>query len=409
MTTTPVSVIVVSRGRPDALTRCLTGLSQLLYPTFEIIVVADPAGLAALDSADWTGRIKIVPFDEPNISTARNAGIAQAAGDALAFIDDDAVPEPTWLSHLVAPFGLPEVSAAGGFVRGPTGIGWQTPPLDVRNDGSGHLITLPEDAPTLFTGQPGRGIKTEGTNMAFRANVLRDIGGFDSGFAFYLDETDLNLRLAAIGATTAIVPQAVVHHGLAASIRRRADRVPLTLADVGASLAIFARKHRADPAKVLANELATRRRGLTRQMVTGRIEPRDMWHLLVTLRDGWARGMAHPLTAQAPLNVPDSRFLPFARLVADQGHRVLACRPWQTSQARAQAADWVAQGWRVSLFVFSPTAQAHKAAFSPQGFWEQRGGLFGSSDGPRPTARFQRRLQAEVIRITPLRQGLQNP
>ena len=94
-----VSVIVVSRGRPKALLRCLTGLGQVLYPAFEIIVVADPAGMTALQP-DWAGRIKAVGFDQPNISAARNLGVAQAAGDIVAFIDDDAVPEPGWLIHL---------------------------------------------------------------------------------------------------------------------------------------------------------------------------------------------------------------------------------------------------------------------------------------------------------------------
>ena len=48
----PVSVVVVSRDRPDALYRCVLGLSQLQYNPFEIVVVADADGLAALDCFD---------------------------------------------------------------------------------------------------------------------------------------------------------------------------------------------------------------------------------------------------------------------------------------------------------------------------------------------------------------------
>ncbi|MES2906736.1 MAG: RNA polymerase factor sigma-54, partial [Pseudomonadota bacterium] len=47
------------------------------------------------------------------------------------------------------------------------------------------------------------------------------MGGFDPAFRFYLDETDLNLRLAATGAMTAIVPVAQVHHGFAESDLQR--------------------------------------------------------------------------------------------------------------------------------------------------------------------------------------------
>ena len=58
-------------------------------------------------------QIKIVPFDTPNISAARNAGISVAAGEGIAFIDDDAVPEISWLTHLTAP-----LTVIGGAILG---------------------------------------------------------------------------------------------------------------------------------------------------------------------------------------------------------------------------------------------------------------------------------------------------
>lgn len=111
MDSPPVSVVVVSRERPDALMRCLNGLAQLDYPLFEIVCVACPAGIAALSARPDAERIKTVVFDRPNISEARNLGITEAAGEIVAFIDDDAVPEPLWLWHLTAPFSEPNVAA----------------------------------------------------------------------------------------------------------------------------------------------------------------------------------------------------------------------------------------------------------------------------------------------------------
>ncbi|MEO0704037.1 MAG: glycosyltransferase family A protein, partial [Pseudomonadota bacterium] len=99
----PVSVVVVSRDRPDALRRCLEGVAQLQYPTFEVVVVADAAGVAAAQQMPLADNLKIVPFERANISQARNLGISQAAGEIVAFIDDDAVPEPSWLSYLTDP------------------------------------------------------------------------------------------------------------------------------------------------------------------------------------------------------------------------------------------------------------------------------------------------------------------
>lgn len=125
MDSPPVSVVVVSRERPDALMRCLNGLAQLDYPLFEIVCVACPAGIAALSARPDSERIKTVVFDRPNISEARNLGITEAAGEIVAFIDDGAVPEPLWLWHLTAPFSEPNVAATGGYVIGRNGISFQ--------------------------------------------------------------------------------------------------------------------------------------------------------------------------------------------------------------------------------------------------------------------------------------------
>ncbi|WP_420014187.1 glycosyltransferase family 2 protein [Tateyamaria sp.] len=125
LTNVMVSVVVVSRDRPTALLRCLTGLNQLQYLNFEVVVVADPKGEAAVARSPFADLVKLVGFDRANISEARNLGISHAAGDVVAFIDDDAVPEPTWLTQLVAPARRPNVAAMGGYVRGRNGISFQ--------------------------------------------------------------------------------------------------------------------------------------------------------------------------------------------------------------------------------------------------------------------------------------------
>ena len=51
----PVSVVIVSRDRPEALRRCLTGVGQLQYAPFEVIVVADPAGIAVARDMVFAG------------------------------------------------------------------------------------------------------------------------------------------------------------------------------------------------------------------------------------------------------------------------------------------------------------------------------------------------------------------
>ncbi len=408
--TAPASVIVVSRGRPQALLRCLTGIEQLDHPAFEVVVVADPAGLAALTEAGFDGRIKAVPFDTPNISAARNEGLAQAAGDVAAFIDDDAVPEPTWLRHLCAPFTEADVAAAGGYVRGRNGISFQHRGRQVDALGDHAPLDLAGDTAQVFGGAPGRAIKTEGTNCAFRSDVLRARGGFDPAFRFYLDETDVNLRLARAGARTAIVPLAQVHHGFAASERRRASRMPRDLHEVGASQAVLLRRHAPQDAfaPTLARFRAAQRRRLLRYMVAGLCEPRDVRRLMATLDAGIAEGTRRGLADLPPLSPPQTEFRLFQPRHPVTGMKILAGRFWSRRTLRRDAEHLLRGGERVSLFLFSPTALYHSVTFRPEGYWEQRGGLFGRSDRGAPAFRlttFGKRLRAEVSRVAPVRIG----
>src|SRR5262249_53322102 len=92
--------------RAPLLRRLLASLGHLRSCPFEVIVVNGP-------SSDWTpellrryeGHIKVRNCPDRNLSQARNIGIAAAAGDVVAFIDDDAHPaRADWLSAFVARF-----------------------------------------------------------------------------------------------------------------------------------------------------------------------------------------------------------------------------------------------------------------------------------------------------------------
>lgn len=395
-----VSVVVVSRGRPEALTHCLTGLGQLIHPNFEIVVVADTDGLAATLAAGWGDRIKMVSCDIPNISIARNLGIGQAAGEVVAFIDDDAVPEPTWLAALTAPFAKPEVVAAGGFVRGRNGISFQWRAREAFADGTAAELKVDQDQVLLRRGVRGRAIKTEGTNMAFRRQALADLGGFDPAYSFYLDETDVNMRLAAKGCLTAIVPMAQVHHGFAPSRRRRGDRVPLDLFEIGASIAAFVLRHGAglNHDAIRQSERDRQRKRLLGHMVAGRIGPEDVGRILATFDAGWRDGQTRKPTVLRRLGHPAALFQKFTP-TADKGHVIHGCRPWRRRSAHRKALAAVADGYHVSLFVFSPTIRRHSIRFTAQGYWLQRGGLFGVSTRDQRVMRawkFSSRLQVEA-------------
>ncbi|MCJ7871241.1 glycosyltransferase [Phaeobacter sp. J2-8] len=407
-----VSVIIVSHGRPRALKRCLLAVRQLLYPEFEIVVVADGGGLRAIHGTPQSSAIKSVQFDEENISAARNIGIGLAAGEVVAFIDDDAVPEPTWLTHLVSAFDDTEVAAAGGYVRGRNGVSWQWRAAWVDAAGARHPLTLPDDRPVVLHPKPGRAIKTEGTNMAFRREVIAGIGGFDPAFRFFLDETDVNLRLARGGHAAAIVPLAEVHHGFAASARRRDDRVPRDLFEIGASHAAFLLRHcpvNERPAQAAAFTDEQRRR-LLRHLVAGRLEPRDVRHLLQRLAQGMAEGRTRAPSALPALPRSSAAFLPIKRSAVPQS-RIHYGRWRIRTKIRQKAAHDVAAGHIATVMIFSFSALFGRVLFTESGFWEHSGGQFGQMKRQGKLfqiRRFAGKCQNETNRVRAVR-GLSRP
>ncbi len=408
MTAPPtVSVVIVSRHRPDFLRRCLIGVSQLFYPGFEVVVVADHASCAGLRALPQAAFVKIVEFDDANISAARNAGIAAAAGEIIAFIDDDAVPEPTWLDFLVVPFADPQVAAVGGFVRGRNGISWQSRARVVDPTGATRPLEVPPNRVSILPPPRQGAVRTEGTNMALRRDRLAALGGFDPRYRYFLDETDLNLRLAATGASTGIAPLAQVHHGFAPAPHRRADRVPRDLCEIGASWAVFLSTHcpagRREQAWRRVQE--EERRRVLRHMVSGALEPRDVRRLMRGLRLGYAEGLQRAALPMPPLAPPTEPFRPYPSRHKSRPI-LIAGRLWSRARQRRRARTEVAAGNTVTVMRFTLTALFHRVRFTRDGYWEHTGGVFGRSDRDQPLFRlwtFAGRVHAEAERIRMVR------
>lgn len=402
MTQLSVSVVVVSRGRPEALKRALTGIAQLAYANFEVIVVADAAGGEAARTLSFADQVKVLTFEETNISAARNLGIAAAAGEVVAFIDDDAVPEPGWLFHLMAPFEDATVMAAGGHVRGRNGISMQWRAQAVDRTAHATPLALASKRPVVLWPQGGRAIKTEGTNMAFRRDLLAEIGGFDPAYRYYLDETDLNLRMAARGVATAVVPLAEVHHGYLENTQRTNGRVPRDLSEIGASMAVFLRKFcETTEAKLVWRQFRRQQRlRLLHHMTRGDTMPGDVGRLMRGLDRGYSEGLARGLALLEPIVRSADGFLRFE--ARSGGAVVVAGRYWHRRELREEARELAAQGKVPSLFLFSRTALFHHVRYQPAGYWEQTGGLFGRSERSQKlfrVIRFGKRLRLEKQRV----------
>ncbi len=312
-----ISVLIASHGRPALLVRALRFIAQSDHPALEVVVAADAAGLGALAAAGFAGRIKTREVAVANIAVARNAALGAAAAGIVAFIDDDAVPEPGWARALALAFADPRRVAAGGRVRRRGGWEDEAPPVAVDARGADHPLGRWADvaAGTLPAPAPGMVAKLQGTNCAFRTEALRAAGGFDPAFAYFLDDADICRRLAPRGAI-AFVPGAEVQHERAAGPHRGPDRAPRDLYEVGASFAVFLRRH-APPADHAAEHAAARaafvaeqRRRLLRHMIAGRLGPEEVAHLMRRLGQGLAAGAARALAPLGPLTDAAPPFLP---------------------------------------------------------------------------------------------------
>lgn len=401
-----VSVVIVSWQRPVTLRRCLLALQQQDHPALEIRLVADGASseqaFNAMRAAGCTAGFVANPGN--NISLARNMGLGVAQGEVVAFIDDDAVPEPTWASRLARAFLDPQVVAATGYTLGRNGISLQWGAAETDAAGQDHPLPITSGI-SLHAGTLLRAVKPVGTNCAFRRSSLLAAGGFDPAYRFYLEDADIGLRLAPQG-LTAIVPEARVHHAFAASARRRQDRVPTSLYEIAASIAVFLRRHAPEMLELdTLPAIEAQRDRVARLRAENRLSPPEAEVLLDTLAAGWDDGMARPLGALPPIAAVPSEFLRLAGTGPKPG-RVIAGRPWQKPRLLRQAAAAVAAGEIVTVFCLAPSPRAHRVQFTDQGFWLQTGGLFGWStrQGPRlRLTRFSARVAEETARVAPFR------
>ena len=405
-----VSVVVVSHGRPAWLSRCITAVSQLDYPTFEVVVVADGDGAAALSAHHQGAKVKVVDCEEENISKARNLGATAAAGEILAFIDDDAVPEPLWLYHHIKGLEATAASATVGYVRGRNGISYQSQCVSIDHDGNSHKEAHTSSDPVIPIFPSGRVLKLIGTNFCVRRAVFDAVGGFDPSFRFFHDDSDFSLRLASANFCSAVVPLAEIHHRVAPSVRRTRQRFPKSLYEVARSTAIFARKHSKIPlSEHFGRALIEQKQRLLWHMVRGSCEPRDVQRVIGTFYEGWEDGVSCDLGRTLVSPSQDIEFKHFKSNFSSNGF--LACRFVNRAKTRRDAESAALSGQRVTLLSFSPTTLRHHHRFAENGYWEQVGGLWGPSDRSQPWFRwctFANRVKEECARVEKQRGIMKN-
>lgn len=189
------------------------------------VLVADNA--SADGSLEWLEErhpaVSVVRFPE-NLGYARamNAAVKAARGDVVAFLNNDARPEPSWLARLVEPIatGAADATASKMFSFDGTRVHF-------AGGGSNfHGIAFQRgmdeaDGPEFSRG--ARSLFPCGAAMALRKSLFVEVGGFDEAFFAYYEDVDLGWRLNVLGHRVAFVPDSVVRHHHSAT----SGRVPI--------------------------------------------------------------------------------------------------------------------------------------------------------------------------------------
>jgi glycosyltransferase involved in cell wall biosynthesis/GT2 family glycosyltransferase len=221
-----VSIVINTYNRAPSLLRTLFSLKYLNYNNFETVVVNGPSDDNTLHVLEKFNKdIKIGNCPVKNLSTSRNIGICMADGDIVAFLDDDGIPEPEWLNDLVEAYDTDEVGGVGGLVYDHTGYCFQYK-YSICDRFGNTRYDLKEN-PTPFYNLPFGDcvVYLQGTNCSFRRDALLQVGGFDEQYDYYLDETDVCLRLIDSGYLIKIIEKGFVHHKFAPSHLRNINKI----------------------------------------------------------------------------------------------------------------------------------------------------------------------------------------
>jgi GT2 family glycosyltransferase len=321
--------VIVTWSRPDYVRNCLAHLAQLEPLPSEIIVVdASEDDQTAQVVAEFPA-VRRIPFRDGagHMTRARNYGLAATNGDIVAFIDDDANVRSEWLTNLQATFEDPSIAAVAG--RTCDGV-----PGEEIADPSKIGRVLPDGQLTgNFAADTGRVIDIDhgiGANMSFRRSTLAELGGLRDDFpgSALREDTDVFLRVRALGGRAVFAPGAVVDHVGAPHVRgqrfdwrygfwARHNHALLLARNYGLTSQVFRRwlggeLVRAKPASLRprmmargAIQTAALAAGVLTSVIKGRRGPRDPRR-----HDATGLAVRRALLADLSPELPDSRTAP---------------------------------------------------------------------------------------------------
>lgn len=218
-----ISVIVLNHNGRRWLGPCLDALAAQVH--------APPSELLVFDNASTDGSMMLVAERYPQVKvvqSTRNLGFAAgnntaaraARGSVLAFLNNDTVVAPDWLTRLHAALASrPDVGVAASrivFLDNPDMI-------DSAGDGYlrvGGAFKHGYGAPAREFSQAGEVFGACGAAFMIKRDVFDSLGGFDERFFMVYEDVDLSYRARLAGYRCWYAADAVVRHAGSATLGR---------------------------------------------------------------------------------------------------------------------------------------------------------------------------------------------
>jgi len=221
----PLTVVIATRGRAESLRTSLAAVVAGDHPAVTVVVVDnDPVDDGTRLVAEEFAEQGVVYVREARrgLSVGRNRGLREAATALVAFTDDDTEVDRRWASRIAAVFAAePQLACVSGPVIGARleteeelaaerALVWNRG-FEARRYSLAHP---PEDS-AIFPFSPGLfGI---GANFAVRADVAREVGGFDEALGAGAptrggEDCEFMVRLVLGGHEVGYDPGAFVWH-----------------------------------------------------------------------------------------------------------------------------------------------------------------------------------------------------
>ena len=214
-----VSLIVPTCNRSTSLQRLLNSIDALVVPSAvcaEVLVVDNgsvdetPRILAERSNADRVVAFHSLTETRKGKANALNAGIAAAKGNLFLIVDDDVVLDSQLLVRHLEAYRENGFDALQGRIL---------PGVDPGGNHAEKTRLSEYNIPYVDRGEEICEIRgLTGTNMSFKREVIRKIGGFDSrlgpGAAGFSEDTEFSMRIRRAGFKIGYTPHAIVYHEL---------------------------------------------------------------------------------------------------------------------------------------------------------------------------------------------------